>query len=58
MAELNHCKLPLTEGRVTRSSTVELTAEKFVPEGLHVLLPNRKGKKMKIGRYDDEENKM
>ena len=47
--ELAQCKLPLTEGRVTRSDTAELTAETFVPHGLHLLLPNRKGKKLKTG---------
>ncbi|XP_043188833.1 uncharacterized protein LOC122363514 isoform X1 [Amphibalanus amphitrite] len=48
ISELRNCKLPLSEGRVTRSDTLELTAEAYVPEGLHVLLPNRKGKKLKM----------
>ncbi|XP_037084075.1 uncharacterized protein LOC119104464 [Pollicipes pollicipes] len=45
--ELVGCKLPVSSGKSSRSGGLELNAEAFVPAGLHLLAPNRKGKKLK-----------
>jgi len=47
VAHLAGCKLPLTQGRTTRSGQLQLSAETFTPRGLHLLLPNPKGRKLK-----------